>query len=208
MPIDPVSLGISASLSGINSLGKLLLGFKQNKLANEIKANFKPYEGSAAVGQNLATVQNAYSGRGAGFSAAQDKILQGQSNVLQNASRNATDASQLLGLAQGSQSQVDNSLVNLAAQEQQQKQGLLDNLQAAYGQKIQDDRLINQSQLDKYNIDMNAKSALRSAGVGNIAGAGNDAASLMLMLSQLQGGGGAASGIGNILGKGIFKAHF
>ena len=208
MGFDPISLGIGSTISGINSLGKLLLGFKQNKLANEIKNNYKTYEGSQAVGQNLATVQNAYNGRGAGFATAQDKILQGQANVLASGSRNATDASQLLGLAAGSQNQVDNSLVNLAAQEGQQKQGLLDNLQAAYGQKIQDDRLINQSQLDKYGIDMNAKNALRNAGIGNIAGAGNDVSSLMLLLGQLKGGGGANSGLGNILGQGQFKAHF
>lgn len=208
MGFDPISLGLGATVSGINSLGKLILGFKQNKLANDIKANYKTYEGSPAVGQNLATVQNAYNGRGAGFATAQDKILQGQANTLASAGRNATDASQLLGVAMGSQNQVDNSLVNLAAQEGQQKQGLLDNLQAAYGQKIQDDRLINQSQLDKYGLDMNAKNALRGAGVGNIAGAGNDIASLLLQLSQLQGGGGAASGVGSILGKGMFKAHF
>ena len=107
----PVSLAISAGLSVISNLNKLLLGFKQGGLANGINPQFQLYKGSDATGKNVATAQNAYNGRMGGAVAAEDKILQGQNNIINNAARGATDSSQLLAIAQGSQNQANDALI-------------------------------------------------------------------------------------------------
>ena len=185
---SPVGIGLGIA----GSIGKLLLGAKQNKLANQINPVYNPYTGSLAVGQNLGAVQNAYQGRMAGAATAQDRLLQSQANNFANASRGATDASQLLALGSAGQGATDTGLVNLATAEGQNKAGLLDNLQSAYGQKIQDDRYINQSQLEKYKMDTEAKAALRNSGINNMYGAVSDASGMALQLGQLKNNGGGA----------------
>ena len=195
-------IGIGLGIAG--SIGKFLLGNKQNKLANQINPVYDVYKGSSAVNQNIGAVQNAYNGRMAGAASAQENLLRAQQNAFANASRGATDASQLLALGAAGQGQTDAGINSLATAEGQNKAGLLDNLQAAYGQKIQDDRAINQSQLQKYQIDSEAKGALRSSGINNMFGAVNDASSMALQLGQLGGiGGGAGQGLigGNNLGQ-------
>ena len=131
----------------------------------------------------------------AGANSAQENLLRAQQNQFANASRGATDASQLLALGAAGQGQTDAGVNNLATAEGQNQRGLLDNLQAAYGQKVQDDRAINQSQLEKYQIDTGAKQALRGAGMNNIAGGINDAAGMALQLGQLNSMGGAGSSL-------------
>lgn len=181
--------------AGLGSAFKIYQGIKQNSLADQINPVYDVYKGSNAVGQNVAAAQNAYQGRMAGANSAQENLLRAQQNQFANASRGATDASQLLALGAAGQGQTDAGVNNLATAEGQNQRGLLDNLQAAYGQKVQDDRAINQSQLEKYQIDTGAKQALRGAGMNNIAGGINDAAGMALQLGQLNSMGGAGSSL-------------
>ena len=192
--------------AGLGAAFKIYQGVKQNSLADQINPQYDVYKGSSAVGQNVAAAQNAYQGRMAGAGSAQENLLRAQQNQFANASRGATDASQLLALGAAGQGQTDAGVNNLATAEGQNQRGLLDNLQAAYGQKVQDDRAINQSQLEKYQIDTGAKQALRGAGMNNIAGGINDAAGMALQLGQLNSmnkklnlaGAGIGSAIGGV----------
>jgi hypothetical protein len=179
---SPVGIGLGIA----GSIGKFLLGNKQNKLADQINPVYDVYKGSNAVGQNVAAAQNAYQGRMAGAGSAQENILRAQQNQFANASRGATDSSQLLALAGAGVGAADAGFNNLATAEGQNQRGLLDNLQQAYGQKVQDDRAINQSQLEKYQIDMGAKSGLRNSGINNEYGAVQDASGMALQLGQLR----------------------
>ena len=189
--------------AGLGAAFKIYQGVRQNSLANKINPVYDVYKGSNAVGQNVAAAQNAYNGRMAGAGSAQENLLRAQQNSFANASRGATDASQLLALGAAGQGQTDAGVNNLATAEGQNQRGLLDNLQQAYGQKVQDDRAINQSQLEKYQIDSGAKQALRGAGMNNIAGGINDAAGMALQLGQLSSMGGAGKNLigGNNLGQ-------
>jgi hypothetical protein len=179
---DPFSLAIGATTSGI----KAGIGLFQNIKANKINPQRVDYMGSKSVGDQLATVKQLYNSRGAGFAAAQDKIAQSQANTLASGARNATDSASLLALAQGSQDQSDNALVDLATRESQAKVGMLDNLQAAYDKMTQDDRMIYQDKLSKYQDDVAAKSALRNAGIQNMIGGVSDAASLSMQNDQMK----------------------
>ncbi len=173
-------------LGAAGSLAKTGMGIFQNIQANKIKPQRVDYMGSKSVGDQLASVKQLYNSRGAGFAAAQDKIAQSQANTLASGARNATDSASLLALAQGSQDQSDNALVDLATRESQAKVGLLDNLQAAYDKMTQDDRMIYQDQLAKYQDDVAAKAALRGAGVQNMVGGLGDIASLGMQNDQLK----------------------
>jgi len=181
-PLGWAGMGIGA----IGSIGKLLTGLKQNKLANQINPIFSQYTGSDAVNQSLGTVQNAYQGRMAGAAAASDRILQSQANTLANASRGATDASQLLALGASTEGAADEAGIDLAGKEGQYKTGLLSNLQSAYGAKTEDERKIYESKLLKYQMDAQAKADLRKAGMGNIAGAGSDIGGMLLQGERLK----------------------
>ena len=122
--------------AGLGSAFKIYQGIKQNSLADQINPVYDVYKGSNAVGQNVAAAQNAYQGRMAGANSAQENLLRAQQNQFANASRGATDASQLLALGAAGQGQTDAGVNNLATAEGQNQRGLLDNLQAAYGQKV------------------------------------------------------------------------
>jgi len=204
MPL-PLILGAAGSLI------KSGLGVYQNIKANEINPQRVDYKGSKSVGDQLATVKQLYNSRGAGFAAAQDKIAQSQANTLASGARNATDSASLLALAQGSQDQSDNALVDLATRESQAKVGLLDNLQAAYDKMTQDDRMIYQDQLAKYQDDVAAKAALRGSGIQNMVGGLGDIASLGMQNDQLKelkgmnkfSGLGGFGGVGRMFGKAI-----
>jgi hypothetical protein len=173
-------------LGAAGALAKTGLGIYQNIAANKIKPQRFDYTGSKSVGDQLATVKQLYNSRGAGFAAAQDKIAQAQANTLASGARNATDSASLLALAQGSQDQSDNALVDLATRESQAKVGLLDNLQAAYDKMTSEDRMIYQDKLSKYQEDVAAKAALRGAAVQNMVGGVGDAASLGMQNDQLK----------------------
>ena len=192
-------------LGAAGALAKTGLGAYQQILANKINPQRTDYTGSQSVKDQLATVKQMYGSRGAGFSAAQDKIAQAQANTLASGSRNATDSASLLALAQGSQNQSDNALVDLGVRESQAKVGLLDNLQAAYDKMTQDDRLIHQDKLAKYQEDMQAKAALRGAAMQNMFGGIGDAASLSAQNDQMNNlkKFGMFSKVGGILGKSI-----
>ena len=181
-PLGWAGMGVSA----IGSIGKLLTGFNQNKLANQINPIFSQYTGSNAVNQSLGAVQNAYQGRMPGAQAASDRILQSQANALANISRGATDSSQLLAAGAGTEGAADEAGIDLAGKEGQYKTGLLSNLQSAYGAKTEDERKIYESKLLKYQMDAQAKADLRKAGMGNIAGAGSDIGGMLLQGERLK----------------------
>lgn len=192
---NPIGAAMGATTAGMKSA----YGLYQNILANRIKPQRTDYTGSQSVKDQLATVKQLYGSRGAGFAAAQDKIAQAQANTLASGSRNATDSASLLALAQGSQNQSNDALVDLYTKESQQKIGLLDNLQAAYDKMTQDDRLIWSDKMTKYNDEVQAKAALRNAGMQNVFGGMNDAASLFSQMGSKKKTG-ALSSIGKFTG--------
>lgn len=192
-------IAIGAGLGAASAGYKLYSGIKQVGQANKINPVYTPYTASNAVKQQLGTVQNAYQGRMAGAASASDRILQSQANTLANASRGATDASQLLALGASTEGTADQASVDLAAREGQNKTGILDNLQNAYNKMTEDERQVYQSKLQKYQMDTQAKQALGQAGMGNIAGGIGDLGGLAIQGAQLKGLG-AGGGMNQIGG--------
>jgi hypothetical protein len=159
-----------AITSGLGALGKVFSGIKQNKLANQINPFFQQYQENPLAKQNLAVNKNMFYGRMPGAQKAESNILQSQSNLFSNAQRGATDASQLLAVGSGLQGGTNEAFSNLAAAEGQSKAGLLTNLGQAYRGAISEGDKAYESMAQKFQMDSQAKAALRQSGMQNIFG--------------------------------------
>ncbi len=171
--MDPFMVG-GAITSGLGALGKLFAGAKQNKLANQINPFFQQYQKNPLAQENLAVNKNMFYGRMPGAQKAESNIMQSQSNQLANLQRGATDASQLLALGAGLQGGTNEAFSNLAAAEGQSKAGLLTNLGQAYRGAISEGDKAYESMAQKFQMDSQAKAALRQSGMQNIFGAIGD----------------------------------
>jgi hypothetical protein len=175
-----------AITSGLGALGKVFSGIKQNKLANKINPVFQQYQENPLAKENLAVNKNMFYGRMPGAQKAESNIMQAQSNQLANAQRGATDASQLLALGAGLQGGTNEAFSNLAAAEGQSKAGLLTNLGQAYRGAISEGDKAYESMFQKYQMDSQAKAALRNAGQQNIFGGIGDIGGGLMQFGQLK----------------------
>lgn len=165
-------------------LAKGLFGKKQIDLAGKINPNLPNYVTSPYALQSLGLATQMFNGRMPGAAEAGRGILGSQANQIGNIQRNATDSSTALALGQASQGQADESTNNLAIKEGGYKAGLLDNVQNAYNQLTGEHQKEYNSQLQKYGIDNEAKTALMNSGANNLYGSANDTASLLALLDQ------------------------
>jgi hypothetical protein len=167
--MDPFMIG-GAVTSGLGALGKVFAGIKQNKLANQINPFFQQYQKNPLAQENLAVNKNMFYGRMPGAQKAESNIMQSQSNLFSNAQRGATDSSQLLAVGSGLQGGTNEAFSNLAAAEGQSKAGLLTNLGQAYRGAISEGDKAYESMAQKFQMDNQAKAALRQSGMQNIFG--------------------------------------
>lgn len=191
---DPISMSIGASLSGISSLGKLIFGGKQNKMANRINPVFKQYETSPFAQRQLAIAQQMFGGRMAGAGAQEQNIFNNQASTSANINRNVGDSSRALALTGAMQGQTNEALSNLGMNEAQNKYNMLGNLNQAYGTLIGEGDKVYNSMLQKYQIDKQDQAALRESGVKNMFGGLNDLAGLFGTLGQANGFGNKSGG--------------
>lgn len=172
---------VGGALAGLGQLGRFGLGLKQNKLANKINPQYNPYKANPLAAQNLAQTQLMFGGRMAGAANAERNIAASGASQIGNINRNATDSAQALALASGVQGATNQAFTDLQAREQQQKVGMLDNLNRAYAMSIQEGDKEYQDMMRKYQLELEAKTALRNAGLGNMYGAINDTSSLLTL---------------------------
>ena len=189
-------MAVGAGISALGSLGKIFAGAKQNKLANQINPIYQQYQENPLAKENLAVNKNMFYGRMPGAQKAESNIMQAQSNQLANAQRGATDASQLLAMGAGLQGGTNEAFSNLAAAEGQSKAGLLTNLGQAYRGAISEGDKAYESMLQKYQMDSQAKAALRNAGQQNIFGGIGDVAGGLMQYGMFKGMGNNAGGQG------------
>lgn len=187
-------MAVGAGISALGSLGKIFAGAKQNKLANQINPFFQQYQENPLAKENLAVNKNMFYGADPASIKAQSNVMQAQSNQLSSAQRNATDASQLLALGAGLQGGTNEAFSKLAAQEAEGKAGLLTNLGQAYRGAISEGDKAYESMLQKYQMDSQAKAALRNAGQQNIFGGIGDVAGGLMQYGMFKGMGSGTKG--------------
>ncbi|MDA3614721.1 hypothetical protein [Polluticaenibacter yanchengensis] len=181
----PAIMAATALISGIsNASAKRKAARKQEELANMIEEQ-DAYKPSQEVLDSYNLARTTLDGRMAGAAQAEANILQSQANTIGAAQRNATDSSQLLGLAAMAQGQTNNSFLNLNAAEEQSYLNRLSNLgqmgMAVAGEK----RNAYESEWEKIIAASNA----RQAAIGSRIGAVNS------LFSGLSTGASAMSGM-------------
>lgn len=172
MPFPLLAAGLLTG--GLGALGKIGAGLFQNSEANKIDPVYNPYETSEYAKSQLGLAQQLFGGRMFGAGDLEKNIMASQAGFNQNVNRNATDSSQALALGALGQGQSNNAFQNLQIQEQQNKYGLLDNLNNAYQTMTNEDWKVYQDMMKKYEIDMGQKNDLRESSWQNIWGGVSD----------------------------------
>lgn len=155
---------------------KVVKGVIDKNKASKIDNQFTPYQVSPYAQEELATARQAYNGRMAGAATEERNIDTGQASYNDFVDRNATSGAQALALAATGQARSDKAYSDLAVKEQQNKYGLLSNLNSAYQNMTNENDKVYQSKLQKYYIDTNQKRQLNAAGDQNIWGGVSDIA--------------------------------
>lgn len=161
-------------LGGLADIGKIGLGLIQNHQANKINPVYNPYEESPYAKEKLGIAEQLFGGRMFGAPELERNLLNSQSNYLANVNRNATDSGQALALAAGAQGMTNQGFQNLQIQEAQNKYNLLNNLNQGYQGMITEGDKVYQDMLNKYQLDVAEKTALRGAAFNNIFGGISD----------------------------------
>lgn len=189
----PLLLG-GMLLGAAGSAFKMAKGFQQDRLANKINPQWKQYQTSPFAKARLGMAKQLYNSRMAGAANAERNILSSQGNQLETIRRGATDGSQLLAAAAGSQGSADQAFSDLQAREADNKYNMLGNLNDAYETMLREGDKEHDSFIDKYRMDVEEKNALRGAAYNNQYGALGDLSSMAIMGSQLMGASGGGTG--------------
>lgn len=179
------------------TINNFVTAHHQKKLAAAIHPVNATYEENPYIKQLYGQGANLYQGRMAGAGAAEQNIATDAANTNASVGRNAGDAGTALAVAAGVQGQSDQSSIDLAQKEAQDKQnrfGVYSNvsqLMANEGNKVFQDKLRN------YYDDLNYKRGLQGAAMQNQAAGWNgiddtiqSAVSLFAPGGAFMGGGG------------------
>lgn len=163
-------------LGGAAAAAKMATGFFQNAKANQIDPKYTPYQVSPYAKQQLDLAKTMFGGRMFGAPELEQNILASQSNYLNNVNRNASDSGQALAMGALAQGQTNQNFQDLQIQELQNKYNMLNNLNQGYQGMIEEGDKVYQDMINKYQIDMEQKNALRDSAFSNIFGGVNDIA--------------------------------
>lgn len=171
---------VGAGIGAVSGAYNIIKGSQQNKAANAIHPTYENYQASPYAGQQLAAAQQLYNGRMAGAASESRNIAAAQSNLNATAQRTATNSAQALSLASAGQGVANEAYNKLGVQEAQNKQNLLQNLNKAYASNISEGDKVYQSQLNKYQLDLNRQAQLAGAGASNVSSGINGIGSSVL----------------------------
>lgn len=104
----------------------------------------------------------------AGAENEERNINGAQANLTANAQRNASSGAQALQIAGAGEGQADAAYNQLGTQEAQNKYNMLGNINQAYQANTNELEKVNQSQNQKYQMDLNRQAMLAGAGAQNI----------------------------------------
>jgi hypothetical protein len=187
MPLPLLAIGLGAGLLG--QAFKFGKGLKQDKLAKKVNPQWKQYMTNPFAKARLGMAQQLFNSRMAGAANQEKNIASSQGNQLEAMRRGATDGAQLLAASAGVQGQADQAFSNLQTKESQNQYAMLGNLNDAYETMLREGDKEHGSLIDKYQMDVQEKNALRSSAMNNQYGAINDFSSMLITGSQLGGGG-------------------
>jgi len=109
---------IGAGLGAIGAVGKIFAGRKANKKLTELEGQNVSYAANPLAQERLNMAKSLLNARMPGASYLEQNIFSNQGNQMANINQNATDSSQALALAAGSQGQTNEALAKLGMMEQ------------------------------------------------------------------------------------------
>lgn len=174
-----LSLGFGVAAKGI-------LGAVQNNKASQVHPQYQPYLPSPYAKTALATAQQLFNGRMAGAPAEEQNIQAGQAQQMGQVARNATDGSQALAADAATQGSTNSAFRQLQTQEDQNKYQLLNNLNMGNAGMTAEGDKQYQSDMQKYQMDVNQQNALRQAGISNMYGAATDVGQLPMLMALIK----------------------
>jgi len=130
-----------------------------NKQLEQLLAKDPTYTRSKFPGMQLGMANQTINSRIPGADKFARNIMSSGQSSFNNASKYATDASQLLGVNAGIQGQTDQSLGDLQLQEADWKKFGLQNLNQAYGANAAEDQNVYADQLRKYETEAQIRGA-------------------------------------------------
>jgi hypothetical protein len=166
-------LGLQLAGSGMKAVGGLFGMFQGNKLlkeAKKINPLYEKYQTSGAAKAMAGMAQTNLNAVNPLFAAQQRQIAGSQANAMAGLNRGAMDASQLIAGAAGMQAQSDQASFNLGMQEMANRNQNMQNWIQAQNILLGEDRTKYQDMLNKYQLDLNQKNLMRTAGMNAIAG--------------------------------------
>jgi len=180
----------------LQGLANIFTSRAANKSLSNVLKNQTTYQANPLAAQYLAFSKNLYNGRMPGASEQERGIYTNNANFNAQVNRNASSGSQALALAAAGQGQADDSLEKLQLQEQQNKMGLLGNLNQAYQQQINEGDKVYQDQVRRFQDYAAIRGAQMKNRTNAVNGIFNGLESDANQAIGLFGG-----GFGNIFGK-------
>jgi hypothetical protein len=147
--MNPLAIG-GAALGLIGGVANLFGSRKANKRLDRLMKQNPTYQSNPIAAQRMALAQQLLNARQPGAAAAERNIYGAQANTLANIQRNATDSSQALALAAGSQGQTNQAFGDLAQQEAQGYQQRYQNLSGAQQGMIEEGDKVYQDQVRRF----------------------------------------------------------
>lgn len=185
-----MALPILAIVAAVAAAAKVVGGVIQNSKANKIKPQYTPYQPSQQVKNQYDLAQQLYQGRMPGAVQEEQNIMKSQANLVANAERSATDSGQLLSIGSLAQGMSNNAYQQLGMDEAQDKYRRYDILEGAKDDMVKEGDKVYADMMQKYTMDTQQKSALRSAAWQNIFGGISDLGSA---IGGMKGGGSSFS---------------
>lgn len=180
----------SVAIGAIGAGAKIISGMSQRHQANQIHPEYQKYVTSPYAKQQLALAQLMFGGRMPGAASEEQNIANTQSNYQGSIDRNSSDGSQSLLLGSLAGGASNSAYNNLQQKEDAYKNEQVGNLNQAYAGMTNEYSKEYQSMFDKYQSDVQAKSALTGAGATNVSTGFSDLSSTAFLgyLSSKYGG--------------------
>lgn len=146
LPLAAIGLGVGL----VGAVGKMFGRKKANKQLESLISQNPSYQKNPIVDQRLGLAQTLLNARMPGAASVERNIYGNQANQLANINRGATDSSQALALAAGTQGQADQAFGNLGEQEAQDYQRRQSNLVGAQGAAVQEGQNVFQDSVRRF----------------------------------------------------------
>lgn len=189
----PLGAAIGLGVGLLGGIGSLFGSRRANRRLEELNRMNPQYQTNPIAQQRMGLAQTLLNARMPGAAAIERNIYGAQANQLGAISRGATDSSQALALAAGTQGQANQAFTNLGIQESQDYYNRLENLEGAQQGMIAEGDKQYQDQVRRFEDT----ARIRGAQTANTQGAWNSLSNLGFGVMDFA----LAGGFKNMFGK-------